>query len=157
MIHTQSNSPEHTFRLGQLLGQLLATGDVVLLNGEMGAGKSVFARGVGAALGVREPMASPTFTLMQPYGARVPLYHFDLYRLESEDEFFEAGLDEFIEGDGVALVEWPQQADLLPGRRVEVAIRTDGENENMRTVEFSFYGMDETQARMGDLLTGEGK
>ncbi len=157
MIRIESKSPEHTFRLGELLGQVLAAGDVVLLNGEMGAGKSVFARGVGTALGVREPMASPTFTLMQPYQARIPLYHFDLYRLESEDEFFEAGLDEFIEGDGVALVEWPQQTDLLPDRRIEVAIFPDDENENMRRVEFSFYGMDETQARMDNLLVDEEK
>ena len=95
----------------------------MLLYGQLGAGKSVLARGIAAGLGVNEVMASPTFTLMQPYkGKSFPVYHFDLYRLSDSDELFAAGLDEFIGTDGIAIIEWPQQADVCPDRRIEIDI-----------------------------------
>lgn len=103
-------SPQQTAALGAALGAFLRAGDAVLLRGGLGAGKSVLARGIARALGVEGPMASPTFTLMQPYeGRSLPLFHFDLYRLEDEDEFYAAGLDEFVGASGVALIEWPME------------------------------------------------
>ena len=90
-----SNSPEETRRLGMQLAEELRPGDVILLEGPLGAGKSEFARGVAKGLGVRETVTSPSFTILNVYeSGRIPLYHFDWYRLESEEELYELGLDE---------------------------------------------------------------
>ena len=111
--HTHSEAD--TMAFASRLAPMLAAGDAVLLNGDLGAGKSVLARGIARGMGVEGPMPSPTFTLMIPYeaGGR-RLYHFDLYRLSDPDEYYAAGLDEFVGGDGVAVVEWPGMADLDP-------------------------------------------
>ncbi len=102
-------SEADTRNLGIRLAAMLRPGDVVFLSGELGAGKSVLARGIAAGLGVEGPMPSPTFTLMQPYEGRVRVHHFDLYRLSGPDELFAAGLWDYL-GDGVSLVEWPENA-----------------------------------------------
>lgn len=117
-----THSDAHTAQFGAALAPLLGAGDALLLRGDLGAGKSVLARGVARALGVEGAMPSPTFTLAQPHeGARFPVYHFDLYRLADEEEFFAAGLDEMIDGDGVCLIEWPIEG-LRPASRIEVWI-----------------------------------
>jgi tRNA threonylcarbamoyladenosine biosynthesis protein TsaE len=97
-----------TETLGAALGERLEEpGHLICLNGPLGAGKTVFARGIAAGLGVKEQIPSPTFTLLNIYDSgRLPLYHFDLYRLEEESELEELGLDEYIDGDGVTLIEW---------------------------------------------------
>lgn len=99
-------------RLGRALGACLRPGDVVLLTGEMGAGKSVITRAAARGMGVEGPVPSPTFTILNIHdGKRMKLYHFDLYRLESEEELYEMGLEEFIPPiDGAAMIEWPQMA-----------------------------------------------
>ena len=113
----QTRSEADTMRFAAALGRQLDAGDVLLLEGDLGAGKSVVARGVARALGIAGAMPSPTFTLLIPYaGARMKLYHYDLYRLNDPDEFYEAGLDEFIGGDGVALIEWPEMAGIDPAQ-----------------------------------------
>ena len=102
----QTASQQDTMDMAACLARMLNNGDAVLLHGDLGAGKSVFARGVARGMGITGPMPSPTFTLLIPYessGRR--LYHFDLYRLNDPDEFYAAGLDEFIGGDGVAYDE----------------------------------------------------
>lgn len=101
-----------TKRLGLALGACLRPGDVVLLTGEMGAGKSVLTRAAARGMGVEGPVPSPTFTILNIHeGQKMKLYHFDLYRLESEDELYEMGLEEFIPpADGAAMIEWPQMA-----------------------------------------------
>ena len=101
----------------------------VLLDGDLGAGKSVMARGIARALGVTGAMPSPTFTLLIPYQGRIPVYHFDLYRLADPDEFYAAGLDEFVGGDGVAVVEWPQMAELEPRPALKLSIRRGGSDD----------------------------
>ncbi len=123
-----------TFEFGAALGATLAPGDVVLLCGDLGAGKSVLARGIAAAQGIAGPMPSPTFTIMIPYEGDKKLYHFDLYRLSDPDEFYAAGLEEFLGGDGVAVVEWPEMADLNPAGAVRIRIER-GENEDERIIE----------------------
>ena len=105
MMKYITRSEGDTLRFAGKLSEMLAAGDSVLLHGDLGAGKSVFARGVARALGITGAMPSPTFTLLIPYQGREKLYHFDLYRLNDPDEFYAAGLDEFIGGDGVALIE----------------------------------------------------
>ncbi len=137
----RTDSPEATGALGRALGEALMPGDIVLLEGDLGAGKSVLARGLARGAGVGVAMPSPTFTLMQPYQGRIPFYHFDLYRLNDPDEFYEAGLDEFLGGDGAAVVEWPDRAGLDPEECVRVHI-SRGECDDERLIELSFPGLE---------------
>lgn len=132
----QTVSEEDTYRFGSALGLGLNAGDTVLLNGDLGAGKSVLARGIAGAYGIIGPMPSPTFVLMIPYEGTKKLYHFDLYRLGDPDEFYQAGLQEMIGGDGVAVVEWPEMADLSPQGAVRVTVkRGEGDDERLLDVE----------------------
>lgn len=125
-----SNSTEDTRKLGGRLAEELQAGDVVLLEGPLGAGKSELARGIAMGLGVRETVTSPSFTILNAYtSGRIPLYHFDWYRLESEEELYELGLEEYLGGDGVALVEWPGRCpEALPGKFMMIEICPEGEN-----------------------------
>ena len=103
-------APEETIRIASDLATTLAAGTVILLSGELGAGKTVFAQGVAAGLGVAVPVTSPTYTLVSEYrGRSVPFYHMDLYRLEGDDPFEELGAEEYVHSDGVTAIEWPEQ------------------------------------------------
>lgn len=138
-----SRSEKETALIAQTLGEKLKKGDTVLLYGELGAGKSVFARGCARALGVTGDMASPSFTLMQSYrGDACSVNHFDLYRLSGPDELYYAGLEEQIGADAVSLIEWPQQADVCPDRRVEVDIERADAYE-ARRIEINLFGMED--------------
>lgn len=128
-----TRSEADTMALAAMLAPMLSPGDTVLLNGDLGAGKSVLARGIARGMGVEGPMPSPTFTLMIPYEAQGKrLYHFDLYRLSDPDEYYAAGLDEFVGGDGVAVVEWPDMADLEPEPALCVRMSRGGDDEARR-------------------------
>jgi len=105
-----SHSEEETQSFARELAQRLHAGQVLLLHGEMGAGKTAFVRGLAEGLGCEDPVSSPTFVLMNIYRGRLPLYHFDLYRLGGEDEVYGMGFEEYFEGDGVCAVEWYQIA-----------------------------------------------
>jgi tRNA threonylcarbamoyladenosine biosynthesis protein TsaE len=115
-----SESPEATDQFGFSLAQLLLPGDFIALHGDLGAGKTRFAGGIAKGLGVDQsvPVTSPTYTLLNIYQGRIPLYHFDLYRLQGDDDVVELGFTEYFSGEGVSLVEWPErlQAELPPGR-----------------------------------------
>ena len=103
-------APEETIRIGSDLATTLSAGTVILLSGELGAGKTVFAQGVAAGLGVAVPVTSPTYTLVSEYqGRSVPFYHMDLYRLGGDDPFEELGAEEYVQSDGVTAIEWPEQ------------------------------------------------
>lgn len=141
MMKYITRSEQDTLSFAGRLSETLAIGDSVLLHGDLGAGKSVFARGVARALGVTGAMPSPTFTLLIPYEGEKKLYHFDLYRLNDPDEFYAAGLDEFIGGDGIALIEWPEMADIDPQPALHVTIRRGGSgDENIREIEIEAFG-----------------
>ena len=131
-----TRSESDTLDFGRALGSCLGAGDCVLLTGDLGAGKSVLARGIAAAHGVREAMPSPTFVLMIPYAGDIDIYHFDLYRLSDPDEFYQAGLEEYIGGDGLSIIEWPQMAALdYPGAvRVEMQRSGDADDECARRI-----------------------
>ena len=135
-----SGGESQTLELGKKLGRLLQRPALILLQGDLGAGKTVFARGVARGLGVdpQIPITSPTFTLMNHYHARLDLYHFDLYRLSDPDELIELGFDEYAYGSGVALVEWPEKLDNpeTPGLWVNLK-RIDDER---REIEFYLKG-----------------
>ena len=144
---------EETRRLGAALGACLRPGDTVLLEGEMGAGKSVLTRAAARGMGVEGPVPSPTFTILNiPEGTRMRLYHFDLYRLEGEDALYELGLDEFIPpADGAAMIEWPQMAEgAMPADALTVALRYAREGE-AREAELTPCGAFDA-ARLGEVL-----
>lgn len=115
--------------LGRRLGGLLFPGAVVALVGQLGAGKTHLTRAIAEGLGVRNPAAvnSPTFVLIQEYPARVPVYHFDAYRLSGPREFAELGVEEYFDGDGVSVVEWADKVgDVMPAERLTVTITPTG-------------------------------
>lgn len=123
-----TDSPQKTQRLGRLLGEVAENGTVVLLKGDLGAGKTCFSQGVARGLEVPEdqPVTSPTFVIMNQYPGRVTLYHFDLYRLCGSDDLETVGAEEVLGRDGVCLVEWPEQCDLqIPALNVEFSIASD--------------------------------
>ncbi len=123
-----SRSEEETRAAGESLASSLRSGDTVLLSGDLGMGKTVFARGVAAGLGV-DPgqVRSPSFTLVNRYSGRVPVYHIDLYRVEKLEDMDELGLEEILGGDGVAVVEWAERlGPYRPGRAVEVQVTDRG-------------------------------
>ncbi len=138
VYHTRSAA--ETRALGDALSRCLRAGDVVLLDGDMGAGKSEFARGVARGLGVTTAVPSPSFTIMNAYpDAGIPLYHFDFYRVKDEREIYEIGLNEFIGGDGAALIEWYGRAEsCLPPDALKVLIRA--EEDDARAITFERIG-----------------
>ena len=123
----ESRSEKDTFALGQKLGGDCRPGDIVLLNGDLGVGKTVFTKGFGKGLGIEEPISSPTFTIMQIYeSGRLPLYHFDVYRISDPEEMYEIGFEEYIEGEGVCFIEWANLIEeLLPEQYTEIHIDKD--------------------------------
>ncbi len=125
MVRIDSGSAEETERIGAILGTLLGPGDFVALRGELGAGKTMFAKGVAKGMGVggATPVVSPTYTLLNIHSGRIPLYHFDLYRLCGDDDVIELGFVDYFSGDGVSLVEWPERlSSELPEGRLEVSL-----------------------------------
>ena len=123
----RSASPEATARLGIALGGLLRPGDVIVLSGDLGAGKTRLTSGVARGLGDEAPVTSPTFTIMCVHGGgRIPLYHFDLYRLDDPAQLDDVGIYDVLEGDGACLVEWGDLfSDELGDERLDIEIRRD--------------------------------
>lgn len=125
-----TTSAKETRALGARLAASLRPGDVLLLFGDMGAGKSEFTRGIASGLGIAGPIASPSFTILQVYeDGRIPLYHFDWYRMENVEELYELGMEEYLGGDGVAVIEWPTRCpEAIPESYLEVVLKPAGEN-----------------------------
>jgi len=131
---------QETLALGRRLANLLQSGDVLFLIGDLGAGKSVLARGIAQGLGITEPVSSPTFTLLNCYAGRLPLHHFDLYRLEGDDDFYAAGLEDYVGGSAVALIEWPSQCpESLPENHLLISIEY-GAQEDERIIRLTGEG-----------------
>jgi len=125
-------------RLGRRLGSLLRPADVVAATGPLGSGKTWFAKGVGLGLGIPEDIVitSPSFALMNEYEGRLFFYHMDLYRLAGLEEIRTSGLDEYLDGEGVALVEWAERCpEILPAWTITVAFSFDGPNRRCLTME----------------------
>ena len=128
-----SPDPESTTRLGLALGAVASAGDLICLWGDLGAGKTHLAKAIGAGLGVRDTIASPSFILMAEYEGRLPLFHIDPYRLVSAEDALAGGLIDERQATGVTLVEWPERlGDALPVDRLD--IRIDGTGEEPRTI-----------------------
>lgn len=126
-----SNSSDETKKIAYEFSKNLKSGDVVCMYGEMGVGKTAFVQGLAEGLGITEPITSPTFTIVNEYRGRLALYHFDVYRIGEAEEMYEIGYDEYIDGDGVSVIEWPQLIDeLLPRERYNITIEKDYETGN---------------------------
>lgn len=123
----ESFCEEDTFAAAEDIGKRAEPGDIYLLEGELGAGKTVFAKGMAAGLGVAEPVTSPTFTIVQEYGSgRIPFYHFDVYRIADPEEMYELGYEGYFFGDGVCLIEWAGLIrELLPPGCRKILIEKD--------------------------------
>ena len=126
-MRVETNSPEETVDLGRRMGADAKPGQIYTLNGDLGAGKTIFTKGMAAGLGIEEPVSSPTFTIVQEYsGGRLPLYHFDVYRIGEPEEMEEIGYDDYFFGEGVCLIEWAELIrELLPERVISVSIEKD--------------------------------
>ena len=122
-------SPQETFALGQRMGREARPGQVICLNGDLGVGKTVFTQGFAEGLGIGEPVNSPTFTILQQYEeGRLPLYHFDVYRIGDVSEMDEIGYEDCFYGYGVSLVEWPGRIrEIIPENAVWISIEKDVE------------------------------
>ncbi|MDY5441335.1 MAG: tRNA (adenosine(37)-N6)-threonylcarbamoyltransferase complex ATPase subunit type 1 TsaE [Candidatus Enteromonas sp.] len=133
-----TSSKEETKALGELLAHKLKREDIILLSGDLGAGKTTFTSGVAKGLGIEEDVISPTFNIMKCYfHGRIPLYHIDAYRLEGQN--IEIGLDEYIEGDGACFIEWPQFIEpLIPEEHLSISIFHRGDNQ--REIVMEAYG-----------------
>lgn len=133
---TVTNSAAETKALGEKLASRLKAGDVVVLEGELGAGKSELARGIARGLGVMETVTSPSFTILNVYeSGRCPLYHFDWYRLESEEELYELGMDEYLGGDGIAVIEWAERCpEAVPENVIRIRLEVTGGESRRITV-----------------------
>ena len=135
-----SNSTEDTIELGKSLAERLNGGTVVAFYGGLGMGKTAFTRGMAKALGVDEEVSSPTFAIVNDYGGTPPLYHFDMYRVESWDDLFASGFFDFYEAGGILAVEWSENIEAaLPGDTIRITITVI--DENSRKIEIE--GVDE--------------
>ncbi len=123
MVQIVTHSARETFQAGYRLGSILGKGDVVCLTGGLGTGKTAFTGGIAAALGIEGYITSPTFTILNEYEGRIPLYHFDVYRIADPSEMFEIGFEEYVEGNGIVVIEWAELIkDILPGAYIKVVI-----------------------------------
>ncbi len=143
-----ADTPDEMKWLARALGEVLEAGDCVALYGDLGVGKTTFTQGLAQGLGIRKPVNSPTFTLVKEYQGRLPLFHMDLYRLEDPSE--ELGLEEYWDGDGVTVIEWPEIiGPWLPEDRLDVHIaREQGER---RVVSISVTGL-RSRRRVSDWI-----
>ncbi|MBE5959711.1 MAG: tRNA (adenosine(37)-N6)-threonylcarbamoyltransferase complex ATPase subunit type 1 TsaE [Lachnospiraceae bacterium] len=123
----ETYSPEETFEIGKKLAQKTGAGEIICLNGDLGVGKTVFTQGFAVGLDITENVNSPTFTIVQVYDeGRVPLYHFDVYRIGDPEEMYEIGYEEYFFGDGVCLIEWSNLIEeLIPEGSTKVIIEKD--------------------------------
>ena len=130
-------SAQETEQLGQRLGQQLKPGAVIAYSGDLGAGKTAFTRGLARGLGIEDPITSPTYTIVNEYPGKIPLFHFDMYRLSSSEDLFDIGWEDYLIRGGVIAVEWSERvADALDEveNLIRIHIRRDPDNDNGREI-----------------------
>ena len=133
-FHTAS--AEETIELGKRLGSFLKKGDVVALQGSLAAGKTTITKGMALALGVKDTITRPTFCLISEYQGTLPLYHFDVYRLQGADDFANLGAEDMIYGDGVCLIEWSEKImDELPKKTIKIKLNVCQDDPNARDIQ----------------------
>lgn len=130
-----TNSPEETEQIGESFAASLKPGDVIAYYGDLGAGKTAFTRGLARGLGIQEPITSPTYTIVNEYtSGRMPLFHFDMYRLHSADDLFDIGWEDYLERGGVCAVEWSENVEDALDSPIRVTITRTGTDDNSRMV-----------------------
>ena len=130
-----THSPEETEALGEKLGKVLPAGSIVAYRGDLGAGKTAFTRGLARGLGYTQQVTSPTYTIVNEYlGGRLPLFHFDMYRLHSSDDLFDIGWDDYLDRNGVCAVEWSENVADAMEDSLLVTIEKLGENQRRITM-----------------------
>ena len=133
-----TNSPEETEALGERLAKILTPGTILAYRGDLGAGKTAFTRGLARGLDCREQVTSPTYTIVNEYlGGRLPLFHFDMYRLHSSDDLFDIGWDDYLDRNGICAVEWSENVADAMEDPITVTIEKIGENARRITIERS--------------------
>ena len=156
----ETSSPEQTRELGAALGRLLGPSSVVLLHGELGAGKTCFTQGLARGLEVAEdePVTSPSYTLMNPYAGRLPFYHFDLYRLVSVEDLVDLGFEDYLHGAGVTVIEWADRFPqlVLEGLRVHLEQTTDDSRRITLEADGEAYGQLLDALRRDWTIVGDG-
>ncbi len=131
-----TNSPAQTEAVGAALGKILTPGTVIAYRGDLGAGKTAFTRGLARGLGYAEPVTSPTYTIVNEYlGGRLPLFHFDMYRLASSDDLWDIGWEDYLERGGVCAVEWSENVDDAMEDAIVVTIHKTGEESRRIEIE----------------------
>ncbi len=138
-----TNSSDETLAFASHIAKVLENGDVIALFGEMGSGKTCFTQGVCRGLGVHEPVTSPTFTLINEYSNSKMIYHFDFYRIGSEDEIYGLGYEEYFYGNGICLIEWADRVqNFLPASRIEIYMENmfEQEKEFSRNIKINIIG-----------------
>lgn len=145
----RTNSADETVALGEKLGKLLKPGDVLALSGDLGAGKTTLTRGIAQGMGVDADIHSPTFTLIHEHPGPVPLYHVDLYRLSSEQEAEWLGIEDYLYGDGVTIIEWAEVINsLLPESSLRIRLRMTGDTKREIEIETACPRMRELVERL---------
>lgn len=140
MLKIKLDGLEATEEFGKALGSFLDSGDIICLNGELGAGKTTLTKSIGLGLGVEDYITSPTFALINQYEGRLPVYHFDVYRLEEVEDTFDLGFDEYFYGKGVCIIEWAEKIDkVIPEDRIVLDIEK-GIEEDERLISISGRG-----------------
>ena len=136
--HLVSHSSEETIRAGKKLAATLQNGDLILLSGPLGAGKTTFIKGIAEELQInRDDVKSPSFTIANEYPGRIPLFHLDLYRIDDVSELYQIGWDDFLRRDGVVVVEWGEKAQAyIPAKRIQVMIEIISETDRNLIVDF---------------------
>ena len=128
-------SAQETEQLGQRLGQRLKPGAVIAYSGDLGAGKTAFTRGLARGLGIEDPITSPTYTIVNEYPGKIPLFHFDMYRLGSSEDLFDIGWEDYLTRGGVIAVEWSERVtDALPQDTVWVTIARHPDSDSWRII-----------------------
>ena len=131
-----TNSPEETEKVGAALGKILNPGTVLAYRGDLGAGKTAFTRGLARGLGYAEPVTSPTYTIVNEYlGGRLPLFHFDMYRLASSDDLWDIGWEDYLERGGIAAVEWSENIEDALEDAIVITIHKTGETSRRIVIE----------------------
>ena len=131
-----TNSPVETEAIGAALGNIIKPGTVIAYRGDLGAGKTAFTRGLARGLGCTEIVTSPTYTIVNEYlGGRIPLFHFDMYRLRSSDDLFDIGWDDYLDRGGVCAVEWSENVDDAMEDAIYITIEKLGEDSRRITLE----------------------
>ena len=136
-MNFKTTTSEETIKLGEKIGSALKAGDIIAMKGTLGAGKTTITKGIAAALGIEDTITSPTFCLISEYeGKKLPLYHMDVYRLDSEEDFLNLGVEEMLYGDGVCIIEWSEKVmKVLPKKRIILTITPEEDGSRIIQLE----------------------